>query len=490
MTKDNEELKKKMLEEEIYYEIEVVDWIVRSDILGDGQLMKTFQNVAKGYDRCGDNDQVIFDYTISKLNKNSEEEVIESGKDEKFSMIDWNTGKDQKFSSELTDDLGFPVKERINPSIDLINDGKFTHAMKKILKSMKLGEQSYTILQNSWLQKHDQEAIEKYQLGDDNRLKLSLHFKNMMHIEDYFHDGTCYRKMLKKGNGTASPLSDSWVQVKIRITYNKLSKDEEEEELVHTKEPLVYTLDEYTFPPLLRSIMKTLKLHELIEVHTILKDECIPEFEDDAHGLFKKEWFDKVGEIDEKTGNQRWIVFYLEMIDFDTPENMHALEIAEKMPRLLRIKNLATKFFQKKDWKNACKQFQRMYSHYNLKDIYNNIQHEDEESEQYKSAKKELEKLELQSLTNILVAKSKLKDWKDLVEFSEKALKMDPTNIKALFFSGKAYGYLQEYEKAIEILTKVVELDSSNTDAVKEIAKIKKEKKNYYEKQKEMFKYV
>lgn len=342
------------MEEEIYYEIEVVDWIVRSDILGNGLLMKTYITVANGYDRCGDHDEVIFDYTISKLNKKSEETIIDEGKDQKYSMIDWNSSKSsQNLSKELTDKMGFPVKEHLNPSLDLINDGKFTFTMRKILKSMKLGEKSFTIVQPEWIKNNDHEAIQRYELEENERLKLEIYFKNMLHIEDFFKDGTCYKKVLKRGKGTASPMSDSTVSVQIKIMYNKMSEDEEELILVHTKDPLTYTLDEYTFPPVLRAIMKTLKLNELIEVHTILKEECIPEFEDETNGLFKKEWFNKVGEIDEITGNQRWIVFYLEMLDFETPENMHALFIEEKLPRMLRLKNIATKFFKKQDWARA-----------------------------------------------------------------------------------------------------------------------------------------
>jgi tetratricopeptide (TPR) repeat protein len=131
-----------------------------------------------------------------------------------------------------------------------------------------------------------------------------------------------------------------------------------------------------------------------------------------------------------------------------------------------------------------------MYSHYNLKDIYNNIQKEDEESESYKSIKCELEKLEINTLTNILVVKSKLEDWTDIINFSEKALKKDPENVKALFFRGKALGNLHEYDQAIDTLKKVIELDEDNAEAKKEIAKVKKEKKEFLEKEKQMFKFV
>ena len=352
--KDNEELKQKLKDEEIFYEIELIDWIVRSDLLGTGELMKTYEVVAEGYDRCGEDDEVIFDYTISKITADSQFEKIDSGDDEKFSMID---SVQKVASSDPASDaeqkLGAHEHHYLNPSIDLMNNGKFTYVMKKILKSMKLGEKSSTVVQYSWLQKHDIHAIEKYQLKENERLKLDLNFKNMVHIQDFYNDGTVYKKLLKKGKGTASPLSDSIVKLQLKVAYNKLSEDEEEEVLVLTDEPVEYELDGYMIPPLLRNILKSLKLREVIEIHTILKDELIPEFEDEVHGLFKKEWYDKVGEIDPKTGRQRWIVFTLEMTDFDTPESMHALYIAEKAPRLLRFKNIATKFFKAQNWPKA-----------------------------------------------------------------------------------------------------------------------------------------
>lgn len=133
--------------------------------------------------------------------------------------------------------------------------------------------------------------------------------------------------------------------------------------------------------------------------------------------------------------------------------------------------------------------YQKIYSHFNLKDIYNNINHEDENSEEYKKAKEELDKIQIQTLTNILVVKTKMKDWKDIIEISDKALELEPENIKALFFRGRALLNLTEYEKAIEIFNKILSLDKDNTDAVKELARAKKERKAYEDKCKALFKF-
>lgn len=130
-----------------------------------------------------------------------------------------------------------------------------------------------------------------------------------------------------------------------------------------------------------------------------------------------------------------------------------------------------------------------MYSHFNLKDIYNNINHEDENSEEYKQAKEELDKIQIQTLTNILVVRTKMKDWKDIIEISDKALQLEPENVKALFFRGRALLNLTEYEKAIEIFNKLLAMDNANVDAAKELARAKKERKAYEEKCKNLFKF-
>ena len=273
----------------------------------------------------------------------------------------------------------------------------------------------------------------------------------LLKVDDFYKDGTVYRKVLRKGDGTASPYTDSWVKLNIKVFYNKIKDEEEEEVFCVTKEPLEYTLDDYTLPPLIRNILKTQKLREVVEIHTILKEECIPEFEDEAHGNFKPEWFDKVGKEDPETGKLYWIVFTIEMTDFDTPEAMHGLFMKEKVPRLLRMKMIASKFVKAKNWEKAWKLYQRIYSHFNLKDIYNNLNKEDETSDEFLKIKEELDKIQIQTLTNILVVKNKLEHWSDIIEISDKALEIEPENIKALFFRGKALKNLHEYEKAKDL---------------------------------------
>lgn len=53
---------------------------------------------------------------------------------------------------------------------------------------------------------------------------------------------------------------------------------------------------------------------------------------------------------------------------------------------------------------------------------------------------------------------------------------MDPKAVKALWFRGKAYTMLKEWENAIEALTKACKLDATNVDFRKELEQVKAKK--------------
>ena len=60
---------------------------------------------------------------------------------------------------------------------DIDYDSKFTFAMAKVLKSMKLDEVSNTVIQYSYLKDQDPKAIQKYELNEQDRLMIDINFK-------------------------------------------------------------------------------------------------------------------------------------------------------------------------------------------------------------------------------------------------------------------------------------------------------------------------
>lgn len=60
---------------------------------------------------------------------------------------------------------------------------------------------------------------------------------------------------------------------------------------------------------------------------------------------------------------------------------------------------------------------------------------------------------------------------------------MDPKNTKCLYFRGKAFMEVQEYDKGVKCLTQLCQIDPNHVDGRNELAKAKKVKKEFMDKQ-------
>lgn len=58
------EKKRQLQSKRTFYEIKLIDWVVRHDLLGDGQLIKTILETGSGYDRPSLYDEVYLDLKV------------------------------------------------------------------------------------------------------------------------------------------------------------------------------------------------------------------------------------------------------------------------------------------------------------------------------------------------------------------------------------------------------------------------------------------
>ena len=69
-------------------------------------------------------------------------------------------------------------------------------------------------------------------------------------------------------------------------------------------------------------------------------------------------------------------------------------------------------------------------------------------------------------------------EYDKAIECYEKALKIDPNDIKFLFNIGKAHEHIKNYENAIEFYKKVLEINPDHNLAEEKLRKIEKELSN------------
>lgn len=155
------------------------------------------------------------------------------------------------------------------------------------------------------------------------------------------------------------------------------------------------------------------------------------------------------------------------------------MTVAEKLARVKYLKGVAGQFFQVGNFKKAAKLYQKINGYYNFGDVKNNHAKEDEESEDYQSKMAECMSVKITTFMNLVVCKYKLKEYSSIIGITDQVIEMDPTNVKCLYFRGKAFLETEEYSKAVESFARLVQIDPNHVEGRKELENAKKIKKQF-----------
>ena len=218
------ENKLKLQRKRAFYEVKLHDWTVRHDLDGDGFLIKTINKRGVGYDRPSTFDEVKFDLRLTQ------------------------NGKTFK---EYTD---------LNTTMD--DESTILKSFKKIMGSMKTQEEASTRIWPQYLQDEGKDLVEAFGLDPEKSCDLFIDLKYLLRIEDMYRDQSTFWHMVSPGEGSASPSSESIVQIKVKYWVDDELKYEHPED----KEPETHDLEEYLLPACLRRVLKVMKLGETISL--------------------------------------------------------------------------------------------------------------------------------------------------------------------------------------------------------------------------------
>lgn len=149
------------------------------------------------------------------------------------------------------------------------------------------------------------------------------------------------------------------------------------------------------------------------------------------------------------------VTFTVTLLGIENTKYFYKLTVKEKLEYVLKLKDIAGKFFKQGNYKKAAKVYQKINGFYNFGDAENNHAKENQEDEEWKKANEELMSLKIVCFTNLVVCKFKTKEYTSVIGITDQILEMDPNHCKALFFRGKSEVELQEYDKAVNTLTKL-----------------------------------
>ena len=421
------------------------------------------------------------------------------------------------------------VVSDLDCSLDEVHMLEIEH---RILENIKIGEKSIVTVVPEYMSAKNKEFLEKYKIDNTEPIQFTVEVFNIEHFEYVYNikkDRYSKTKLLHEGFGVECPDREMHIKLKIQIKINgeikfnsfgvddivndylpntkyteemknwreemnkKYAIENMDEDIDYDKAEKVFnelnfpgliTIDmkNYTFPILLRKVLVHMKRNEIKYIKSTFMDYfCEGDCELYNVGTFNKD--------DGKTK----IEIYIHLYDFRPILSYYKLNYEQKYENLVKYKKRADECFK---IGTQAKIFRAMKIYHNLNyrfdegDVFGSEKEKAEE--ELKNTNKELYdnlvKMRINVHNNFALCKFKLGKIFSCYEASEKTLKIDKDNPKALFLHGKSCLMLNFYQKAVDSLRRLRELQPDNHDIDDTLNEAEKKYNNDLTKERNMFK--
>ena len=157
---------------------------------------------------------------------------------------------------------------------------------------------------------------------------MDINLKELHTITDLHQDGTTLFRTLKAGEtgSTASPFHDCRVALRLKLEIDDTTAYDNFE-----GEPVIYDLEAYQCPAVLRRVLKTTKLEEIVEIKSTNRNKLLDHMPD-TQGIFDKVKMAKF---------EKEIKITFQLIAIEQKMHVFKVEIAEKVERLQELANVA-----------------------------------------------------------------------------------------------------------------------------------------------------
>jgi FK506-binding protein 4/5 len=251
-------------------------------------------------------------------------------------------------------------------------------------------------------------------------------------------DGGIMKKTIKEGEGWETPKEES------RVTVRLVGK----------------LLDGTVFEPE-KEVEFTIGEEQVIEGLEVAA-ESMKKGEKALVTIQPKYAFGEQGNAEKGVPANTPVQYDMELVSFIKEKESWDMNAQEKLDAALKRKDQGNDLFKDNKIKRAMNKYKKAVS---LLDAEYGMNDDD---------KIKAKQVKLPLYLNLAACKLQTKEWKEVCENCKKALEIDSHSVKALLRRGKAYNELDEWELARKDLEAVLELDPSNADAKREMARLKK----------------
>ena len=422
----------------MFFEIKLVDWIVRHDIQGDGLLVKTLHQRGRGFDRPGKDDFLECNVKIYQR-----EAVF---------------FEQQNMKGKVSDESVFPM------------------TVRAILESMKRGEKITCLVQPAYFIHLDTALRTRFpDIDEDKLLQIDIELLHLRPITDIYADQSSYWQTLQAGDtgNTASPFNDCKVLLHIKLEIDGQCKFDN-----FNSEPLLYDLEEYQMPAVLRRVVKITKLQDVVEIRSSCRNKLLDHL-DDPHGVFKLAELEKF---------EKEVVITFKLLEIEQKMHLFKVPIQEKLERLqffakvaqqFRNREAKTAYFKNNNRKKALKIFVRINRYFRNKDARNNFLEEETDTLDFRNASDEIDLIHLENFKNYALQLQEDNNISEALALINEALnKIDHKDFGCNVIKAAILKTMHEYAKAGEVLNDLLEWHPDRkTEIEAEIAVLEEKRK-------------
>lgn len=341
-----------------------------------------------------------------------------------------------------------------------VQDGLFCPAVAKAIKTMKKGEKALLFVkpQYAFGENGKSSAGDGVEIPPNATLQIDVELISWKTVSDIIHDKKVLKKILKEGEGYDRPSEGTSVKVKLT---GKLLDGTVFLKKGSDDEPYEFRVDEDQVIDGLDRAVRTMKKGEISLV--IIQPE---------YGFGPS---DSQQELAVVPGNSP-LHYEVEMVSFEKEKESWDMNTPqEKIEAAGKKKEEGNVWFKAGKYARASKRYAKATGFIEYDSNYN-----DEEKEQAKV-------LKVSCKLNNAACKLKLKDYKEAVNLCTKVLEVDSRNVKAYYRRAQAYIQLVELELAELDIKKALEIDPDNRDVKLEYKILKDKVKEYNRKEAQFY---
>lgn len=402
----------------LVFEMELLSWVSKRDVFGDGLVIKSEVSAGDGWERPGKLDEITLGVVATAMEPD--------GRTERADLYNGQT----TFTN---------------------SSGQVPLAWEKVIPDMKKN----AVLSLLCTGPHTSGPGINYVPDGTEYVRFQLTMLSWKKVDDIHKDGTLVRKVLKEGEGWERPNDGATVTISAQFFHPAMDSEllvpPPEGESFLALEDFSFKVGDGVVIDGLDRVVQGMKAKEsaLVIIDPKHAFESAPDLltkEMEGKGLSK----------------ESRLLVELMLMSFEKAKDVWSMSEEEKLEEMKARKQIGNDLFKKGRYPAARKSYDRAIAFF-----------DSPTSELSPDVKPKVNELLVRCHINLAVCLDRMGDISKVMTHCKKALEIAPSNVKALYRQGCAYLEMDDFYNARSTLKHALQLSPSNIDVRRKLKEVK-----------------